>query len=435
MAIEKAIKNAKLLNVAPLSHRGNEPQAYSDSRMKSYFTETTHTFTKVYGKYAPDCVEALIQFEPQGEWEKVRLRFADYVKKSSAITRKFDNYKLIMDIDGKYSYLPLGAKIVTMGNTWLVVNPTNMSDADGKALIQRCNATWNSYDFYGNIVKEPICIEKILASASDSNDRGAVIVAKGYFNVKCQYNSNTAQLNNNSRLILGSGAYSITGYSDFEQQFTGDYDSVKMIEFTVRYDEPSEEVDDMVNHIANGKTFSWEIGINGHRNLLVGQTETFTATSVRCDETVVSSPQKPISYIWQISDEEVATVDENGAVTPITSGTATLRAYLEQNKDIYGEIELEITEAEMENKVAFTTDIPTSLPIFEEVTLYAEYYGATSELVEWETKDADKGSYKAVVMADNGLKITCYGSSVKPLKVIARCGIYFAEGIIELEGL
>ena len=108
---------------------------------------------------------------------------------------------------------------------------------------------------------------------------------------------------------------------------------------------------------------------------------------------------------------------------------------MEQNKDIYGEIELEITEAEMENKVAFTTDIPTSLPIFEEVTLYAEYYGATSELVEWETKDADKGSYKAVVMADNGLKITCYGSSVKPLKVIARCGIYFAEGIIELEGL
>ena len=221
MAIDKAIKNAKVLNNAPFSSRGNQPPQYGD-RMESFYAADTEFFVTEYGKYASDCVEALIQLNPKEEWQKTKLRFADYVKASGALTRKFDNYKLAMCIDGKFDYLPFGAKVKTMGNVWIVINPDNISGADGKALLQRCNSTWNFYDFYGNVIQEPICVEKILASATDSNDRGSVIVAKGYFNVKCQYNENTAQLNTNSRVILGSGSYVITGYSDFEQQFTGD---------------------------------------------------------------------------------------------------------------------------------------------------------------------------------------------------------------------
>lgn len=435
MAIDKAIKNARILSNAPFSHRSNEPEQFSNDRMEMYLADDTHYFVKEYGKYASDCVKAMIQLSPELEWESVQLRFSDYVKKSGALTRKFDNYKLAMCIDGKYEYLPLGAKIQTMGNTWVVINPDNMSGADGKALLQRCNATWNFYDFYGNVVKEPICIEKILASATDSNDRGSVIVAKGYFNVKCQYNKNTAQLNTNSRLILGSGAYTITGYSDFEQQFTGDYDSVRLIEFNVRYDEPNEEVDDMDKHIANGKTFSWIAGINGNRIMQVGISEQLTVSTVRNGETIESTEEKPITYVWESSNNEIATVSESGEVTAIAEGTVTIKATLEQNPEIYGEVEIMVETAE--NKVEFITEIPETLQIHDNVIIGARYYenGTTSNEIKWETSGADIDCYDAGMLKDGSLKVVCWEGSVKPLIVTAKHGEYSVSAEIKLEGL
>ena len=434
MGIEKSIKTARTFNNASFSVKSNEPPQY-ENRMTEYFAGNTQAFIDEYGKYAPDCVEALIQMTPDGEWEKVQLRFSEYVKKSGAITRKFDNYKLVMCVDGKYTYIPLGAKINTMGSIWIVTNPTNMSGADGKALIQRCNATWNFYDFYGNVVQEPICVEKILASANDKDTQDVMNVAQGYFNVKCQYNKNTAQLNTNSRMILGSGAYVITGYSDFEQQFTGDYDSICFIEFTVRYDTPNEELDDMVNHIAYGKNFKWEVTIGGNRVMTVGQNDTLTVESIKNGEIVSDSPQNPISYTWTVDNEEIATVDENGQVVAIAVGSTKIRATLNENPNIYSEIDLTVEESE--NKVEFTTEIPERLTMYESCIINAKYYenGVAVSNVTWKTSGVDKTSYSAEVLNDGSLKLTCWEGAIAPLTIVAKHGHYEQTAQIKLEGI
>ena len=433
MSIEKSIRNAKSFN-ASFSVQSNEPSQYKD-RMTEYFAGETQAFIDEYGKYAPDCVEALIQMTPDGEWEKVQLRFSEYVKKSGAITRKFDNYKLVMCIDGKHTYIPLGAKINTMGSIWIVTNPTNMSGADGKALIQRCNATWNFHDYYGNVVQEPICVEKILASANDKDTQDVMNVAQGYFNVKCQYNKNTAQLDTNSRIILGRGAYVITGYSDFEQQFTGNYDSICFIEFTVRYDTPNEELDDMINHIAYGKNFRWELTIEGNRVVTVGQSEKLTVESIRNGEVVSDTPQNPISYTWTVDDEEIATVNDNGEVVAIAVGSTKVKATLNENPNISSEIE--ITVEESENKVEFTTEIPNILSAYESCIINAKYYenGVAVSNVEWETTGVDVSSYSAEVLSDGSLKLSCWEGAITPLKIVAKHGNYAATAQITLEGL
>ena len=42
----------------------------------------------------------------------------------------------------------------------------------------------------------------------------------------------------------GTGAYKVTGYSDFHTEFTGDYGSLRLLYFTIRYEEPNYSIDD-----------------------------------------------------------------------------------------------------------------------------------------------------------------------------------------------
>lgn len=165
-----------------------------------------------------------------------------------------------------------GTKINTMGCTWLVTNPSNLSNTVGNGIAQRCNAVWNYLDYYGNVMSEPIVVENLRAHASTPDDQQSALITKGYFVLVMQYNEATAQLDTNSRIILGTAAYVITGYSDFSQEFTGDYSTIRLLSFDARYEEPNYVIDDMENHVAGGKTFSWEIGISGPPSLKVGTT-------------------------------------------------------------------------------------------------------------------------------------------------------------------
>lgn len=439
MSITKSLKNAMLTGNGLVSWHNNEPIQY-DGKQRQYFSPETRTFTQQMARYSSDYVEAQVQGidaeNPLG-WQTRYLRMADIVKPTAAIQRNFDDYKMILFADRDIEYVMPGSKIVTVGSTWIVVNPANISGSDGAAIVRRCNAVWNFLDYYGNVQSEPLVVENSRANANDSDNQQSLLISKGYFNVIAQYNDATRQIDTNTRIILGTAAYRVTGYSDFETEFTGDYSSVRTLSFTIRYEEPNEAIDDMENHIAGGKTFAWAVSVEGQGQLPVGSTTQFTANSTRNGIPVSYTAQFPIHYDWESSDETVATVDNFGNVVAIAEGEAIITATLYENNAYSASYGITVTESA--DGVAFNGTIPNTLNAYESATITAAYFEANVETVNalnWTFSGADETAYAATV-SENGKSaaVTCYGYSETPLTITAEYGGFTANATITLLGI
>ena len=440
MSIQKSLKNAMLTGAGLISWQNNAPTQYND-RQHQYFSAETRTFTQKMLKYASDFVQAQVQgLNPEDpyEWQTRGIRMAELVQPTAAIQRDFDDYKMIIFEDRDIEYVMPGAKIVALGSTWLVMNPMNMSGSDGAGVIRRCNSVWNFIDYYGNVISEPILVENTRANANDGDAQQSLLINKGYFNVICQYNDYTRQIDTNTRMILGTSAYRVTGYSDFDMEYTGDYNSVRTLSFSVRYEESNDAIDDMVNHVAGGKSFSWDVMLTDWATTIqAGQTKAFTAASVRNGIPVTGSTENPISYLWESSDESVLTVDEDGIVTAVAEGYAQITATLEQNPSHSETVGVNVTS--VTDGVFFTSTPPDALGSYESVTVSAAYFddGAeTADALTWTLTGADETAY-SYTEAQDGKSVTvrCFGYSEKPLVITAGANGFDAVVKIRLEGI
>lgn len=417
----------------------NTPTQYAD-RQKTYFNRVSSDFRRKKLKYASDFVKArakgLFANDPEG-WTECRIRVADVVRPSSAIQREFDDYKMIIMESPRIEYVPQGTLFDCMGTLWLSWNPMNISAEDGEAVIRRCRATWKHYDYYGNILFEPLIVDNPVSAASDPAYRTFVNETKGYFNITAQKNKYTTQLDNNSRIMLGSDVYRVTGYTDFLEEFTGDETSARLVRFTARFEEFNERIDDRVNRIAGGLEFNWTITLDGTPSLYVGNSGALVPTSVRMGEIVASTSDNPITYIWTSSDENVCTVDENGALTGISAGDAIITCALEQNPEIKADMVVSVADGVGTRAVQFNGTLPGKIKCLSSETISASYYEngvETSEEVTFSFTGARRDAYAATVDG-NTVTVTCYNGSVEPLTITAVHGEYSATISIELIGI
>ena len=413
----------------------NTPRQYAD-RQFPYYGDETERFTEQYAKYASDYVTAEIQiFQPDGTfiWKSTKVRFANIVRPSAAISRNFDDYKIVLFADADIDYVQPGAKLVTMGSTWLAYNPDNVSSVVANGIFKRCNAVWNFLDYYGNVVSEPMCVENARANANAPDSEHSMVVMTGYFNVLCQYNANTAQIDDNTRMVLGSKTYMVSGYSDFQTEFTGDYSSVRTVQFALRTEEKNAANDDMVRHIAGGLDFSWNIILSGAASVGAGQSTAFEAISQRNGKTVLSTQTNPITYLWTSSDPGSVSVTSDGTVTGITAGAvATIRATLAQNPEIWAERSVTVDSGAQ--ALAFTQAPPERLAAYHSATVSAAVSGVPDAVVSFAFSGAAIAAYTTTV-TDNSVDIACWGGSDIPLTVTASWNDQTISADIVLEGL
>ena len=436
--VKRSMKNISLLSGGS-GRATNTPAQYRD-RQRQYFAEATALFVEEMAPYATDFVTARMQGLVPGDfyrWSTKRIRFSDTTKQGVSLTRKTDDQKAFLVADAGVDYIPEGAKVETMGSYWLVTNPSNLSSAIGTGIMRRCNAVWRFLDWYGNIREEPILVEKSLAQATSNDFQEMTLIMQGYFNIICQRNENTEQLDQNSRLILGRRAYQITGYSDVTQEFTGDDESTHLLYFNARMQEPNHEIDDMAAKVAGGKNFSWAIFVTGAPRMTAGDTTQFTAASRRNGAEVENTEEHPIGYIWTSSDPNVATVDGKGVVTAVGEGTCQIKATLEQNRDYASEFTVTVeASAAKTPAVRFLNEVPKYMAPYDVETLEAALFigGVRQDAaVEWAYEGAVEGSY-SVSVNGNQLTVRCWGYSPAPLWITAKAGGEQAAVEIELEG-
>ena len=439
MPISDNITNGLIVSGRLKTAIRNAPAQYV-GRQRQYLGDPSAEFVHQYAKYATNFIKVRVQgLNPDApyEWETTLIRMADIAPETASTLRKQDDYKNLIFADESIEYVPEGTKIEAMGSIWIVTNPQNISNATGSGVAQRCRSTWNHLDWYGNLLKEPICVEKAILTANESDMQEYALITKGYVNITCQRNEETKKLNTNSRIILGSSAYYITGFGDYAQEFTGDYDSVRLLEFTARYEPLNEEIDDMERHVAGGKTFSWEIRVNGQPKIKAGQKCLLTATSVRCGEYAASTEAHPVNYIWTSLNDEVAIVRPDGLVTAVSGGKCVIRCSLAQNQDIFMDYELMVEPISEEPEIAFLGTTPERLKAYESATLTAAYFDLgeqTEDIVTYTFEGADTMSYRSDI-SDNSVTITCWQGDTKPLIVTATYGDKSVSAKIKLEGI
>lgn len=420
----------------------NAPTQYH-GRQRQYMHEGARMFAAEHSYLSTDYFSVQVQGILHSDFYKfvsTKARMADISTgdKPSLDDGKTDDFKQIIFSDPKIDYFPLGAKVVCAGSTYICVNPSNISSVYTTAILARCNASYNSYDDYGNIVTEPIVVKQYRMMNNDNQVKDNYTLLDGYYTVICQLNENTAKLGQNRRIILGTKAYAITGWQDFLQEFTGDRSSAHYLTFTARLEEPTADDDISENFIAGGNSQTFSVSVSGGNAASTGQSVQLSAYFVRCGEVIQGTDELPVSFSWSSSDETVATVSQNGVVTAISEGEATIRAALSQNKRLTANFAFTVQSQAQEPYVSFTEPVPDALSQYESVTVSAAYFEngqATSHPLAWTFSRAKKSAYHYEISEDGkSATITCNSPAGNPLVVTATYGGHSAAKHITLEG-
>lgn len=420
--LQNNIKNG-LLTASRLNNVVTNSPANTSPKYSKYNDEATAYYHE-YAPYASNVFEAEIQgldYSDFYKWTKVHLRSSNVINPSTGENLS-TSWQSILILDKTVDFIPIGAYVKYNNSVWIVYNPDNIASPTGNTIVIRCNTTYNTWDYYGNLVKTPMFYAKgtVLASSPYYMEYSATL--DGYQHIIMQLNDVTEKITNNTRIILGKSAFGMYGVSDFPEEFTGDPNSCHILRADLRLQETIES-DDLVNKVADGKYFSFVIDIGGNNVMYEGEPQTLSVTARREGEVVVSTEENPITYVWASSDETIATVDEYGVVTPVSLGYCQITCYVQQNPNITSVFGFNVVERESQTYIDFITPIPDEIRTFETLNIEAVYYEdgqQTQDAIEYTLSRADINSYSYEVNG-NVLTIQTYEPSDSPLEVTASC--------------
>lgn len=394
-----------------------------------YMADVSKQFVQKMAQYSTDFFAAQVEGLEDGKpwdvgWYKIRAS-THFSSLNMSNTSQDDDWRVVYFERADIDYVKPGTKFWFWNNCWLADNPANIASVTGNALVKRCNAVWNSLDFYGNLVSEPMVITRPNTMANASSTTEVMKLEDSYIDCIMQANPWTlANLRNNTRMILGSSGFAVRGLSDYIREFTQEQDSVRLLRFTLTYQEPDER-DDMKNQVAGGLAFSWEINVTGDRAVQAGGTTHLSPSSVRNGDTLADTV--PVTYLWTSYSPEVATVDDEGVVTGVSEGKAVIRCTLGENPNIFTDVVVSIFETTTQG-LRWSAELPANVPAYQTRELSVE--GAQGA-VEWSFDGPDGSCYTAVPDGAK-LKITCFYPSPVPLTVTVTDGVDTLTAEIEL---
>ena len=413
-------RDAMLLGITGTVRKSNS-EAKRTGLQRQYFRDETLIYTEDVGALASNVYETESQGINLNDWFSyvpIKIRVDNAVQVSSGELMTDDWMRIYIIQPTGIDTIGQGAYMYFDSNWWMVYKPKGVLTVRGQALVRRCNTVINKLDYYGNIVSIPMAFTKLGTLGNAPNDTENMILSKNYMNCYCQLNSITKEFTENTRMIQGKAAYAIRGINDFTREYTEDKDSVHIMAFTIERQEPLEQ-DSIDLQVADYYSFSWVVCLNGSDHMVLGSTQTIVPSSYRNEVLVESTEEHPISYKFESSDESVLTVDNDGVVTTVGEGWATVRVTLNQNPEKRKSINITVSQTG-ESKVVFNCTPINVLDELDSCIISAEYLEngvETTEEVTFTFSEAPMKAYSAVSVGLNTYEIKCYNASKTPLKV------------------
>ena len=421
MSIQKNMRTATA--GTPAANYGSNSMR-NDGQFKQYFRDETKQFMR---QNIP-MTSALYDAEMQGvnendfyAWTPVKIRCSDLINPTTG-EHLTDDWQEIIVQNTNIDTIPVGAYVKFNDNIWIVVNPDDVGSVTGNTIVKRCNCTYNTLDYYGNVIRTPMSYSKGMALASANDVKEYINLPGTYQHIIMQLNDATKDVHNNTRMILGGEGYFLTGVTNFIRDYTLDANSCHIIRAECRLGEAQDVNDDLVNEVAQGLTFNWSISITGSEKMTLGATQTLTASSLRMGQ-IPDAVNHPYDYLWESSDYSIVTVDEDGVCEAVGEGTATITCFLRQNTNVTATIEITASQSLTGAYVEFVTDLPSELRAYDSVTCEAAYFVngvKQSDTIVYAFEGADINCF-GTEKTGNRLAITCYAPSDTPLTVHALC--------------
>ena len=219
-------------------------------------------------------------------------------------------------------------------NVWLTVNTEVIKNLTGTCTIRRCNNTLRWIDeTTGAFYEEPCCIEYLVKEPRDYSTSGSPFMTPGGFlHIELQFNDITNKIKQNQRFLFGNvqhwTCYKVvgTGINDFRNSHTYDKTTASILVLDLIANFVNDELDDIVNGIADVNTNLYAISIN--KESIQGNINDTVQLS-----TVVTYNKNTVTrnIVWASSNTKIATVNVTGLVTFKSIGNTTITANIEDN--------------------------------------------------------------------------------------------------------
>ena len=302
---------------------------------------------------APNVVYNEIQYEAhygQRDFKPIPMVRVDSVVNYNTGIQVGDDYKIFM-FTPDFPIEPFyGMKFKWGRNYWLVINVDNLGSLVTSAEVRRCNNTLRFFDENANKIYEPCIIDQV-SRFTNNNDTMTIVTGKAEQYVWCQRNSRTVKIKPNDRFLFGVPEQRIGfrlyagGLGNSLNTITGDDNSPTLTQFYIEEYEINYQEDDIENGFASAERYEYSIDISENNTYFdIGTTATLNAVVYRGKEVVNKN------VIWTSSDEDIISVNDK-TLTAISAGEVTLYATMEDNKNVYGSINVTVLGSETEDDI------------------------------------------------------------------------------------
>ena len=216
---------------------------------------------------------------------------------------------------------------------WLTTNTEVIKNLTGTCTVRRCNNTLRWVDeATGAYYNEPCCIEYMVKEPRNYVTQGSPFMTPGGFlHIEIQFNDRTNLINQNQRFMFGNPrhwtCYKVvgTGLNDFRNINTYDNLTARILSVDLIADFVNEELDDIVNGIADVNTNVYTISLNR------SSAEGAPGDTLKLDATVTyngKTVERPIT--WTSDNIRIATAT-SGSIALLKSGSCVITANITNN--------------------------------------------------------------------------------------------------------
>ena len=315
---------------------------------------------------------------------------------------------------------------LVMGRFYIIENQYYMSYYDNRVAdvvahlsVRRCNNRLKMIDPENGSVYSIPCIVDYDMAASSNKITTHIITPNNHAVVKVQQNADTNRLfKTNTRFILSGRPFKITGYQNATEQYVNGEPLVGLLEIDMFLDEIWDE-DDLENGIAYNGTYNYGIdlvGAGSTMELATGATGTLFADITLNGAEVDGSP------VWSSSDEAVVLVDDSGnySVVGEAGASATVRAAIDGNPDVYAEVEISVVAEETLTPSIYVDPIVDKIRQYDTITFtVTAVYGGVEyapDVVSVTTTNPNVTLTRQSM--GNGFALTCNNRSTDPAEVV-----------------
>jgi hypothetical protein len=244
-----------------------------------------------------------------------------------------DDWKTVLFKEIDHS-IELGKRYIFDNNTWLTINTEFIKNLTGTCTIRRCNNTLRWIDeATGAYYEEPCCIEYLVKEPRDYATGGSPFITPGGFlHIEMQFNDRSNKIKQNQRFLFGNpghwSCYKVvgTGINDFRNNQTYSNDSAKILVLDLVANFVNDELDDIVNGIADVYTNNYTVTLNKTSvSGKVGDTVQLIANTTYNGDTTSRT------MTWESSNDLIATVSASGGVNLIKVGNCVITTAIKDN--------------------------------------------------------------------------------------------------------